>query len=136
MMEVDDETSANLVSKRRDFAFNGRRDSRRGTSNEDGDDRGRTALRLRATAHGSPPEAEAPNRVIPMGILSQIASQVVITGVLIGVARRAGVITLNPRAIKGETARKAFEVYVSTAEWAVKKAEDVLLSSAKSLTSK
>ena len=50
-----------------------------------------------------------------MGILSQIASQVVITGVLIGVARRAGVITLNPRAIKGETARKAFEVYVSTA---------------------
>ena len=71
-----------------------------------------------------------------MGILSQIASQVVITGVLIGVARRAGVITLNPRAIKGETARKAFEVYVSTAEWAVKKAEDVLLSSAKSFTSK
>ena len=37
---------------------------------------------------------------------------------------------------KGETARKAFEVYVSTAEWAVKKAEDVLLSSAKSLSSK
>ena len=33
MMEVDDETSANLVSKRRDFAFiNRRRDSRRGTS--------------------------------------------------------------------------------------------------------
>ena len=71
-----------------------------------------------------------------MGFLSQIASQVVITGVLIGVARRAGVITLNPRAIKSETARKAFEVYVSTAEWAVKKAEDVLLSSAKSLSSK
>ena len=71
-----------------------------------------------------------------MGLLSQIASQVVITGVLIGVARRAGVITLNPRAIKGETTRKAFEVYVSTAEWAVKKAEDVLLSSAKSLSSK
>ena len=36
MMEVDDETSANLVSKRRDFAFiNRRRDSRRGTSNTD-----------------------------------------------------------------------------------------------------
>ena len=51
-----------------------------------------------------------------MGILSQIASQVVITGVLIGVARRAGVITVNPRALKGDTARKALEVYVSTAD--------------------
>ena len=67
-----------------------------------------------------------------MGILSQIASQVVITGVLIGVARRAGVITVNPRALKG----KALEVYVSTADWAVRKAEDVLLSTAKSLTPK
>ena len=71
-----------------------------------------------------------------MGILSQIASQVVITGVLIGVARRAGVITVNPRALKGDTARKALEVYVSTADWAVRKAEDVLLSTAKSLTPK
>ena len=30
-------------------------------------------------------------------------------------------------------ARKALEVYVSTADWAVRKAEDVLLSTAKSL---
>lgn len=45
-----------------------------------------------------------------MGFVSSVAQQIVITGVLIGVARRAGLITVNPRVIKGETTRKAVEV--------------------------
>lgn len=44
-----------------------------------------------------------------MGFVSSLAQQIVITGVLIGVARRVGLITINPRVIKGDTTRKAFE---------------------------
>ena len=45
-----------------------------------------------------------------MGFVSSLTTQIVITGVLIGVARRVGLITVNPRVIKSETGRKAFEV--------------------------
>ena len=45
-----------------------------------------------------------------MGFVSSVTTQIVITGVLIGVARRVGLISINPRVIKSETTRKAFEV--------------------------
>ena len=44
-----------------------------------------------------------------MGLVSSLTTQIVVTGVLIGVARRVGLISVNPRVIKSETARKAFE---------------------------
>ena len=68
-----------------------------------------------------------------MGFVSTLATQIVITGVLIGVARRVGLITVNPRVLKGDTTRKAFEVYVSTGDYIVEKAESLVRSGAKAI---
>jgi len=68
-----------------------------------------------------------------MGLVTSLTTQIVLTGVLIGVGRRVGLVTLHPKIIKNDTARQAFEVYVTTSDYLIAQAESIIKSGAKAL---
>lgn len=57
---------------------------------------------------------------------SSVVSQAVLIGALIGVSKRAGLITVHPHALKNETARGFFTSFVNSSEWAVAYCEGIL----------
>ena len=64
----------------------------------------------------------------PMGLLpsfSSVVQQAVILGAFVSLSKRAGLITVNTRALKNEHARRAFEAFVSTSDWAVTSVESL-----------
>ena len=65
----------------------------------------------------------------PMGLLpsfSSVVQQAVILGAFVSLSKRAGLITVHTRALKNEHARRAFEAFVSTSDWAVTSVESLL----------
>ena len=51
-----------------------------------------------------------------MGFIQAVAQQLVITGLLLGVAKRSGVISVHPRSISHETGRRAFMLWVGCSD--------------------
>ena len=60
--------------------------------------------------------------------LGTVVSQAVLIGALIGVGKRAGVITIHPHKIPHESARGFFVSFVNTSEWAVAYCEGIVSS--------
>ena len=55
-----------------------------------------------------------------------VVSQAVLIGALLGVSKRAGLISTHPQCLKNEAARSAFVSFVNTSEWAVAYVETLL----------
>jgi|MDSW01.3.fsa_nt_gb hypothetical protein len=85
----------------------------------------RVALRLAPLFRSSVPY---------MGLLpsfSTVVSQAVFLGAFVGLSKRAGLISVHPRAIKNDFARSSFEFFVNTSEWAIGSAESLLRAAGK-----
>ena len=52
-------------------------------------------------------------------------------GAFVGLSKRAGLISVHPRAIKNDFARSSFEFFVNTSEWAIGSAESLLRAAGK-----
>ena len=66
-------------------------------------------------------------------LIGTVCTQIVVTGLLLGVARRVGLVSVHPKVVRGSTARKALDVFVSTSDYVVLQAELLLKSSVKAL---
>ena len=55
-----------------------------------------------------------------------VVSQAVLIGALLGVSKRAGLISTHPQQLKNDAARSAFVSFVNTSEWAVAYVETLL----------
>jgi hypothetical protein len=60
--------------------------------------------------------------------LGTVVSQAVLIGALLGVSKRAGLISVHPQSLKNETARNFFVSFVNTSEWAVAYVENLLVN--------
>jgi hypothetical protein len=68
-----------------------------------------------------------------MGLFSAVLTNVVVTGLFLGVGRRAGFLSFHPNAIREPNVRKAAELYLDSAQWAVTKAEAIIKAGTKAL---
>ena len=66
-------------------------------------------------------------------LIGSVVTQIIVTGLLLGIARRVGVVTVHPKALKTPTARKALEVFVSTGDYVVQQTEQLVRNSVKAL---
>jgi hypothetical protein len=55
-----------------------------------------------------------------------VVSLAVLIGALLGVSKRAGLISVHPQSLKNDAARSVFTSFVNTSEWAVACVETVL----------
>ena len=60
-----------------------------------------------------------------------IVSQAVLIGALVGVSKRAGLISTHPQSLKNDAARSVFVSFVNTSEWAIGSAESLLRAAGK-----